>query len=66
MAERLRAPIAPFAGACILITTNRLSHRCVWCEFELHTGHMCDKPSSACGCARRFFFKGFSHYRSTY
>ena len=22
------------------------SHRCVWCGFESHTGHMQDKPSS--------------------
>ena len=27
-----------------------------------HTGHMWDKPSSACGCARWFFLK-FSNFR---
>ena len=32
----------------------RLSHRCGWCGFEPHTGHMWDKSSSACGCVRWF------------
>ena len=32
----------------------RSSHRCDWCRFEPRTGHMWDKPSSACGRVRWF------------
>ena len=32
----------------------RSSYRCGWCRFEPRTGHMWDKPSSACGCVRWF------------
>ena len=48
---------------CFLIT--RSFHRCVWCGFESRSGHMWDKPSSACGCAR-WFFLWFSRFRPTY
>ena len=37
----------------------RSSYRCVWCGFDPHTGHMCDKSSSVCGCVK-WFFPGFS------
>ena len=33
----------------------RSSHRCGWCGFEPHWGHMWDKSSSTCGCVRWFF-----------
>ena len=36
----------------------------VWVR-SLHGAHICNKPSSACGCGR-WFFSGSSRFRSTY